>query len=135
MIAVIDVPHEHTNRYGILSPGAEIGALVEVRGLFEKLALEYAPSNKAIVSGYLLQPEIFGLPECQELGTGDEIQPTDSLAVMIGDKPFGGHAFEAKCFDCGNKLGFLEVTLGLSMAREDLGAGLHGYLRDLAPTL
>jgi len=137
MIAVMDVPHEHTNRYGILSPGAENGALVEVTGLVEKPAPETAPSNKAVIGRYILQPEVFDLLERQQPGAGNEIQLTDSLAAMIGleGMPFHGLAFDGQRFDCGDKLGFLEATIAFALARDDLADGLRAYLRELAPTL
>ncbi|MEK9969343.1 MAG: UTP--glucose-1-phosphate uridylyltransferase, partial [Ferrovibrio sp.] len=36
MIAAMDVPHEHTKRYGIVQPGKNTDRLVEVKGLVEK---------------------------------------------------------------------------------------------------
>lgn len=135
MIAVMDVPREHTNRYGILSPGSEDGGLVEVKGLVEKPDPANAPSNKAVIGRYILQPEVFDLLERQEPGAGNEIQLTDSLAAMIGDKPFHGLSFEGTRFDCGDKLGFLQATIAYALSRDDLSDGLKDYLRDLTPTL
>jgi len=135
MIAVMDVPAEHTDRYGILSPGDVRGALVEVKGLVEKPAPERAPSNKAVIGRYILQPEVFELLERQEPGAGNEIQLTDSLAAMIGGKPFNGLTFEGTRFDCGDKLGFLQATIAYALARDDMGEGLKTYLRDLTQTL
>ncbi len=135
MIAVMDVPHEHTNRYGILSPGAQDGDLVEVMGLVEKPDPAKAPSNKAVIGRYILQPEVFELLERQEPGAGNEIQLTDSLAAMIGGKPFHGLSFEGTRFDCGDKLGFLQATIAYALSRDDIGDGLKDYLCELAPTL
>jgi UTP-glucose-1-phosphate uridylyltransferase len=38
MLAVMDVPREHTRRYGIVDPGRDDGKLVQVKGLIEKPA-------------------------------------------------------------------------------------------------
>ncbi|WP_417519903.1 UTP--glucose-1-phosphate uridylyltransferase GalU [Minwuia sp.] len=135
MIAVMDVPAEHTNRYGILSPGFAHDNLVEVKGLVEKPKPEDAPSNKAVIGRYILQPEVFELLEKQEPGAGNEIQLTDSLAAMIGGQPFFGLTFEGERFDCGDKLGFLQATIAYALARDDMGEGLRDYLRELTPTL
>ncbi len=111
------------------------GRLVEVKGLVEKPKPDSAPSNKAVIGRYILQPEVFGLLERQEPGAGNEIQLTDSLAAMIGGKPFNGLTFEGTRFDCGDKLGFLQATIAYALARDDMGEGLRNYLRDLPPTL
>ena len=43
IVAVLGVPDEHTNRYGILDPGAKDGALIETKGMVEKPAPGEAP--------------------------------------------------------------------------------------------
>ncbi|WP_416899462.1 MAG: UTP--glucose-1-phosphate uridylyltransferase GalU [Minwuia sp.] len=135
MIAVMDVPEQHTDRYGILSPGFAHENLIEVKGLVEKPKPDAAPSNKAVIGRYILQPEIFELLEKQEPGAGNEIQLTDSMAALVGRQPFFGLRFEGERFDCGDKLGFLQATIAYALARDDMGEGLKTYLRDLAPTL
>ena len=58
VVAVTEVPHEHTNRYGILKIGAAEGNRVEVEGLVEKPAPKDAPSNLSIIGRYILLPEV-----------------------------------------------------------------------------
>ncbi len=121
LVAVMDVPREHTDRYGILDVGAESGALVEVTGLVEKPKPEDAPSTLSVIGRYILQPEVFGHLDRQEPGAGNEIQLTDAMARMIGQTPFHGLRFEGRRFDCGDKAGFLEANIAFALAREDLG--------------
>src|SRR3546814_617627 len=47
IIAAMDVPPEHTRRYGVIKPGKNSDRLVEVTGLVEKPAPAEAPSNTA----------------------------------------------------------------------------------------
>ena len=49
MVAVVDVPREQTNRYGILDVKSDDGRLVEIKGLVEKPAPEKAPSTLSII--------------------------------------------------------------------------------------
>ena len=128
MVAVMDVPREHTGRYGILDVGAEAGALVEVKGLVEKPKPEDAPSTLSVIGRYVLQSAVFGYLERQERGAGDEIQLTDAMAQMIGKMPFHGLRFEGKRFDCGDKAGFLEANLAFALAREDLSGEVRSLL-------
>lgn len=121
LISVLEVPHEEVSSYGVIDPGAERGALTEVKGLVEKPRQDEAPSNKIISGRYILQPEVMRVLEAQEKGAGGEIQLTDAMAKMIGTQPFHAVTFDGKRYDCGSKVGFVEATLALALEREDMG--------------
>lgn len=125
LISVLEVPREEVSSYGVIDPGAENGALTEVKGLVEKPPVEQAPSNKIISGRYILQPEVMRVLEAQEKGAGGEIQLTDAMAKMIGTQPFHAVTFDGKRYDCGSKLGFVEATLALALEREDIGADVR----------
>ena len=135
LVAVMDVPREHTNRYGVLATGKEEGRLVEVRGLVEKPKPEEAPSTLSVIGRYILQPEVFGLIADQTPGAGGEIQLTDALARMIGHGPVHGYRFEGKRFDCGDKAGFIEATIAYALKHEVIGGKVRDILRDYAKQL
>ena len=131
VVAVMDVPREHTQRYGVLKVGADDGRLAEVKGMVEKPKPEVAPSTLSVIGRYILLPEVFEHIEKGERGAGGEIQLTDAMAKMIGRTPFHGYRFHGTRFDCGDKLGFLQATVAIALERDDLGAGLKDYLRTL----
>ncbi len=135
VVAVMDVPREHTSRYGILDVGKDDGYLAEVRGLVEKPDPAEAPSTLSVIGRYILMPEVFDYLGKKETGAGGEIQLTDAMAKMIGEKPFHGLRFEGTRFDCGDKLGFLQATVAFGLARDDLREGLGGYLRSVVENL
>ena len=120
IVAVEDVPQEHTSRYGILDVGADDGRLVEVRGLVEKPDPADAPSTLSVIGRYVLMPEIFRHLGAMDRGAGGEIQLTDSMAKMIGHSPFHGLRFSGRRFDCGSKAGFLEANIAFALARDDM---------------
>lgn len=128
LVAVEEVPHEHTNRYGVLNPGETKGALTQIKGLVEKPDPSKAPSNLAIIGRYILQPEVFAPLTEGKRGSGNEIQLTDAMATLLGTQPFHGFSFEGKRFDCGDKIGFLEANIAYGMAREDIRPGLTEIL-------
>ena len=132
LVAVMDVPREHTNRYGVLATGREEGRLVEVRGLVEKPKPEAAPSTLSIIGRYILQPEVFDLIAEQPPGAGGEVQLTDALARMIGRGPFHGYRFEGTRFDCGDKAGFIEATIAYALKHEVIGGKVHDIVRHYA---
>jgi len=131
MIALMDVPHDHTSRYGIIAPGAVNGRLTEVTGLVEKPKPADAPSDQAVVGRYILQPEVFKHLAGQQKGAGGEIQLTDALARMIGGAPFHGYRFEGTRFDCGDKVGFFEANLAFALERADLRDGVIAFIKKL----
>ncbi|MEO9461681.1 MAG: UTP--glucose-1-phosphate uridylyltransferase GalU [Marinomonas sp.] len=131
LISVLEVPQEEVSSYGVIDPGAENGALTEVRGLVEKPAREDAPSNKIISGRYILQPEVMRTLENQGKGAGGEIQLTDAMARMIGEQAFHAVTFDGKRYDCGSKLGFVEATLALALEREDMGADVRAMAQRL----
>jgi UTP--glucose-1-phosphate uridylyltransferase len=132
VVAVMEVPREQTNRYGILDIGADDGKLADIKGLVEKPAPAEAPSNLSIIGRYILQPEIFGYLADGQAGAGGEIQLTDSMARMIGGKPFHGLRFEGQRFDCGDKMGFFEANLAFALQRGDLADDVRRILNDYA---
>ena len=132
VIAVMDVPREHTQRYGIVKKGAENGSLVEVKGLVEKPKPELAPSTLSVIGRYILEPDVFDHLDRHEKGAGGEIQLTDALARMIGNKPFHGLRFEGRRFDCGDKAGFLEANIAFALARPDLRDQVQQIVRSFA---
>jgi UTP--glucose-1-phosphate uridylyltransferase len=129
LVAVEEVPREHTNRYGILDPAADDGRLVEIKGLVEKPDPAEAPSRLAVIGRYILLPEVFEHLSLQQKGAGGEIQLTDAMARMIGRAPFHGLRFAGRRFDCGGKLGYLEAMIACALEREDLRDGVREMLR------
>lgn len=131
VIGVQEVPREHTNRYGILDPGARQGANIEARGLVEKPDPSRAPSNLAVIGRYVLDPAVFEFLNQQVVGSGGEIQITDAIANTIGQTPVHGFLFEGTRYDCGDKLGFLKANIAFALEHAELGPGLRDFLKTL----
>jgi UTP--glucose-1-phosphate uridylyltransferase len=129
VVAVEEVPREHTNRYGILKPGKDDGRLVEITGLVEKPKPDEAPSNLSIIGRYVLTPDIMPFLALLEKGAGGEVQLTDAMAKTIGKTPFHGLRYEGKRFDCGNKIGFLEAQIAFALERPELAADVRAFLK------
>jgi len=128
MVAVMDVPRDQTGAYGIVTPGADDGRVVEIDGLVEKPDPDDAPSTIGVVGRYVITPEVFETLADQERGAGGEIQLTDALAKQIGTAPFTGLRFSGERFDCGSKLGFLQANLAFALAKDDMAEDLRRWL-------
>ena len=128
MVALMDVPASDTGSYGIITPGNQDGKLTEITAIVEKPAPETAPSTKAVVGRYILEPGIFDVLAKGQRGAGGEVQLTDALAARIGQAPFHGFDFTGERFDCGSKIGFLKANIAFAMARDELQKELFSWL-------
>ena len=129
VVAVMDVPREHTSRYGILDVERDDGRLARAKGLVEKPDPERAPSTLSITGRYILHPEVFEHLGRMQRGAGNEIQLTDAIAQTIGTVPFHGLRFEGERFDCGDKVGFLAANIAFALSRPDLAAQVREVLK------
>lgn len=132
LVAITEVAPEKTNMYGIIRPTVQQGNLIQADAIVEKPTPALAPSNKAVIGRYILQPGIFKYLEEKQTGAGGEIQLTDAIDKIIQDQPFHGVLFEGKRFDCGNNLGFLEANIAFALARPDLASGVKAFLPQYA---
>jgi UTP--glucose-1-phosphate uridylyltransferase len=130
VVAVAEVPWEHTNRYGILDIGKDDGRLVEVLGLVEKPPRDKAPSNLSIIGRYVLMPQVIDYLARMHRGAGNEVQLTDGMAQMIGNTPFHGLRYEGRRFDCGDKIGFLEAQIAFALRRPEMADAVKAFLKN-----
>jgi UTP--glucose-1-phosphate uridylyltransferase len=132
IVATEEVPREMTNRYGIIDPGRTDGPLAEVKGVVEKPTPEEAPSTLSDIGRYILQPEIFAELDRKTVGTGGEIQLTDSMARLVGRMPFHGLKTTCARYDCGDKLGFVRANIAVALSRPDLAPAVKDFLTALS---
>ena len=128
MVALMEVPASDTGAYGIITPGKKDGRVTEINAIVEKPSPETAPSTKAVVGRYILEPGVFDVLAKGQRGAGGEIQLTDALAARIGHVPFHGLDFSGERFDCGSKIGFLKANIAFGMARDELQGDLAEWL-------
>ena len=131
IVAVQEVPPEHTRRYGIVA-GTPVGdRLVDVQQFVEKPAPEVAPSLLGVSGRYVLTPRVFAEIAAQPRGVGGEIQLTDGIAALMKHEKVYAFRYAGKRYDCGSKEGFLQANVELALANPELGADFRRYLRSL----
>ena len=130
MVAVMDILKSETGSYGIITPGADHGQLVEISGLVEKPDPANAPSTIGVVGRYIIEAGVFAHLGRQERGASNEVQLTDALARQIGKVPFHGFRFSGERFDCGSKIGFLQANIAFAMSRDDLAEPLASWIKN-----
>ena len=135
-IAVMEVPHEETSKYGIIDPDNQLEeGLLNVRRFVEKPKPEDAPSNYAIIGRYLLTPEIFEILENQEAGAGGEIQLTDAIDTLNRTQRVFAKNFKGQRFDVGDKFGFLATSITYGLQHPEMKDKLKDYIIALGESL
>ena len=131
MIAVQEVPAEHTQRYGIVA-GTPVGErLVNIERMVEKPKPEDAPSRLGVAGRYILTPGVFHEIATQPRGVGGEIQLTDGIVGLLRREKVFAYRYEGRRYDCGSKEGFLEANVELALEHPQLGGPFREYLKSL----
>ena len=136
VVAVTQVPHEDTGRYGVIAgehvtDGSDRERTYRISQLVEKPAPEDAPSDLAVIGRYVLTPKIFDKLEQTQRGAGGEIQLTDAIQALMDEQSVFGYAYEGKRYDAGTTMGWLQASVELALARPDMGGEFREYLRTL----
>jgi UTP--glucose-1-phosphate uridylyltransferase len=127
-IAVEEVPHEQTDKYGIVDAAPITDRAALIKYVVEKPKPAVAPSNLAIVGRYVLPPRIFGLLEATKPGAGGEIQLTDAIDALLAEQRVLAYRFDGTRFDCGSKLGLVKATLHFAMQDPALAPAVREFV-------
>jgi len=136
VLCLMEVHESQIHLYGSAAVVPVIGSqAVRVTDLVEKPDPENAPSNLAVIGRYILDPAVFDVLRETPAGRGGEIQLTDALKTLAGMDPAGGGGvhgvvFKGRRYDTGDKQSYLQATVRLASAREDLGPEFRGWLRE-----
>ena len=122
IVAVQEVPAEHTRRYGIVGgtrgrrpPGRhrpdrrEAGA--RGRAVAPRRRRPLRPDAAACSTRSPNQPR----------GVGGEIQLTDGIAGLLRHEKVFAYRYEGRRYDCGSKEGFLQANVELALEHPELG--------------
>jgi len=131
VIAVQEVPSEHTRRYGIVAGDKVRLGLIKVSRMVEKPAPEVAPSRMGVAGRYILTPAVFEQIRRQSGGVGGEIQLTDGIAGLMKTESVYAFEYSGKRYDCGSKEGFLQATVELALQHPEVGVQFKAYLDSL----
>ena len=128
-IAVMKVPHQDVDKYGVIAPEGEVEkGLYNVANFVEKPAVADAPSDLAIIGRYLLTPEIFNILENQTPRAGNEIQLTDAIETLNKTQRVFAREFTGRRYDVGDKFGFVETTIEYGLGHPQIKKDLHDYI-------
>lgn len=132
VIAVEEVPHNDTDKYGIVDATPIDPRSAQIRHMVEKPKPSEAPSNLAVVGRYVLPGRIFELLEKTTPGAGGEIQLTDAIDALLKEQgKVLAYRFEGTRFDCGNKAGLVRATMHMALQDPKLAPVVRELLAGL----
>jgi len=103
--------------------------IYKVSDVIEKPPLEKKFSNYAILGRYALTSEIFDILENTPPGHGGEIQLTDGLCTLCKRADMVAVDFDAKRYDTGNLIGFMEATIEFGLKHPEVAPWLKEYFK------
>lgn len=130
VIGVIPIDGPDISRFGVAAGEEVEPGVFRITQMVEKPKFENAPSNLAIVGRYVLTPDIFRHLEATAADTRGEIQLTDGMQRLLGERPMYAKVLEGTRHDGGDKLGYLIATFDFAMKRDDLGPELMAFVRE-----
>lgn len=129
VIAVQQIPHEETHKYGIIDgENSHNNNVIKLKTIVEKPSINEAPSNLGVVGRYILTPTIFDYLESIPAGRSGEIQLTDAIARLLSQQAVRALKFRGRRYDCGSKLGYLEATVAYALKHTELADEFKRYL-------
>ncbi len=131
ILAVQEVPEQHTRRYGIVAGTPVNDVLMDVSRIVEKPAPADAPSRLGVAGRYILTAGVLHEIANQARGVGGEIQLTDGIAGLLRREKVFAYRYQGKRYDCGSKEGFLQANVELALTHPEVGPGFRDYLRGL----
>lgn len=130
VVAVMEVPAIDVTKYGIVDVTLKGPNLWSVNSLVEKPAVDKAPSHLALPGRYVFDCEIFNCLRDVKPGRGGEIQLTDGMTLLAQRKGLLATVVDAKRFDAGDKLGFLQANVEMALLHPEIGAAFQKHLKD-----
>jgi UTP--glucose-1-phosphate uridylyltransferase len=125
----IRVAPEEASRYGVVAGERVDERTLRVSGIVEKPSADKAPSDLAVVHGYVLEPEIFTILAELEPGKGGEIWLTDAVSALAQRAPVWALELEGRRYDVGERAGYVVAFVDVALEREDTGPALRAHLR------
>ena len=129
IISVHKIDKAYSAQYGIASITDKSQKIMKLTDIVEKPQPEEAPSNLGVVGRYIFCNEILQSLENISFGTGNEIQLTDGIKLMISTSSVYAYEFEGIRYDCGDKLGFIKANIEYALRNKIFGNELESYLK------
>jgi len=125
-----------TKKYGFVAGEEVEDGVIRVKSIIEKPGPDKAPSDMAIVSGYVFTPEIFEAIEAVKPKDDGELVYVDALDILLkSQEVYAAEIKNGKYYDTGDKLEYLKTLIDLGLEHEEYSAKLREHLKEIASRL
>lgn len=132
VVLVEEVDRSRVSRYGVIDAEQVEPRVYLLKNIVEKPTAQEAPSNLAIAGRYLFTPDIFEYISRTKPAKDGEIQLTESMRMMVKEKPMYALLLDGKRCDIGNKEGFIKTNIEFALKRKDMAENLRQFIKELA---
>lgn len=123
------------DQYGYAAGNEVAPGLIDVSTIIEKPGKQNAPSDLAIVSGFVFTPEIFQYIDqaLKDMNGKNELYWNDMLILMLQDNKriLAKEIENGIYYDTGNKLEYLKTVVEYAIKHPELGPSFRDYLKTL----
>lgn len=121
---------EDADRYGFVKGVKLEGGIWKVDELIEKPGQDRRPSDLAIVSGYVLTPDIFPILNSQKPGRGGEYYLPEAIDILAKKHPvYAVEIQNGTYFDTGNKLEYMKTVVEFALTHREINGEFREFLR------
>lgn len=131
VITTCKVSNEDTKKYGIIDALEVESGVYKVKKIIEKPGPEKAPSNLAILGGFVLTPDIFEALEKTKLGKDGELWLADAHEKVLKTRPYYACLVDGTYYDTGSKLGYLKANVDFALLDKNLSKDFRDYLKSV----
>ncbi len=120
------------SKYGIAQVKQVEGNIYQVERIVEKPNPDEAPSDIATHGAYVFTPSIWQYLDALQPGKSNELWLADAIGELIKNEPvYTVLVDNARYYDVGDKLGFIEANIEFGLKREGVAEALKEYLKKL----
>lgn len=127
-VSVMKVKDQDVSKYGIAEVDEIRPGFFKVNNLIEKPKATETKSRWALPGRYVFDHEIMEILKKAGPSLNGEIQLTDSMKLLCQSHGLNAMTFQARRFDAGDKLGYLEANISLALQNPELAPGLKEFL-------
>lgn len=131
IIGTMLVDEKDVNKFGICATQTNKRFSL-INKVVEKPQAPISKINVAIGGRYILTPTIFDYLKNQKAGYAGEIQLTDALSSMLNSESIYSYQIDAKHYDIGSRIGYLEAIIDFGLNRQDISEQIKELIKDKA---
>lgn len=131
VVTACKVSDEDTKKYGIIDAQEIENDIFKVKKIIEKPGPEKAPSNLAMLGGFVLTPDIFEALEKTKLGKDGELWLADAHEKVLKKRPYYACLVDGTYYDTGSKLGYLKANVDFALRDKKLSSDFRDYLKSV----